>query len=195
MGCDVCGRKEFSGTRHKCSVCYDYDLCDTCYNAFAVSQQHTNEHEMEHIEEPLWNEASRAQFIGTILIPEKKGSPTCQKGISQHPNETTREYQSSKRTDYVPRQSGPNNKSTREYNASTKRRNWKRTNRSQAFWTFSREVDRLEQNKTGRKVTPGNVPSRESGRAKRKEFQERQRAHQDIIDTAWDKHKQSELGS
>ena len=62
-------------------------------------------------------------------------------------------------------------------------------NRSQAFWTFSREVDRLEQHNSGRKVTPGNLPSRESESAKRKEFQEYQRTHQFKRDTAPAKHE------
>lgn len=28
--CDGCGRMDFTGMRHKCTVCHDYDLCEEC---------------------------------------------------------------------------------------------------------------------------------------------------------------------
>lgn len=31
--CDGCGWQLFTGPRHKCNQCYDYDLCDGCYKA------------------------------------------------------------------------------------------------------------------------------------------------------------------
>lgn len=73
--CNFFNLENFDGTRHICLVCFDYDLCDACYNDIAVSHQHTNEHEMEHFEEPIWNYATRAQSIGTTFLSEAVTKP------------------------------------------------------------------------------------------------------------------------
>ena len=31
VSCDSCLKSNFRGRRYKCLVCYDYDLCSTCY--------------------------------------------------------------------------------------------------------------------------------------------------------------------
>jgi len=38
--CDICGSKNMLGTRWKCTVCDDYDLCDDCY--------HNDRHDLSH---------------------------------------------------------------------------------------------------------------------------------------------------
>ncbi|CAE6514737.1 unnamed protein product [Rhizoctonia solani] len=49
--CDACD-KTIVGTRHKCTVCFDFDLCDACYSAGAQPIDHKSEHEMLHLERP-----------------------------------------------------------------------------------------------------------------------------------------------
>ena len=75
VSCGVCDREIIDRIRYRCLVCFDYELCYTCYNAFAVSHQHTNKHEMEQFEEPTWNEDTGAPFVGTILTPETGRNP------------------------------------------------------------------------------------------------------------------------
>jgi hypothetical protein len=38
--CDGCGAYNFEGTRHKCTNCNDYDLCDTCIQNSSIRMQH-----------------------------------------------------------------------------------------------------------------------------------------------------------
>ncbi|KAJ1302722.1 hypothetical protein OPQ81_003037 [Rhizoctonia solani] len=49
--CDACD-KTIVGTRHKCTACYDFDLCDVCYHAKAQPLDHKTEHEMLHLDRP-----------------------------------------------------------------------------------------------------------------------------------------------
>jgi hypothetical protein len=51
--CDVCKASPIRGTRHKCTVCWDYDLCDHCYSLQSVSG-HTQAHSFKHM--PKHNE-------------------------------------------------------------------------------------------------------------------------------------------
>ncbi|XP_049519876.1 uncharacterized protein LOC119446117 isoform X2 [Dermacentor silvarum] len=46
--CKVCGRAEISGTRWKCDVCVDYDLCAPCY----VSNKHNLTHSFVRFDRP-----------------------------------------------------------------------------------------------------------------------------------------------
>jgi hypothetical protein len=52
VSCDSCGAQNFSGNRHKCQHCDNYDLCDACFNAGAVSLGHAVSHPMTVIAEP-----------------------------------------------------------------------------------------------------------------------------------------------
>ncbi|XP_068619709.1 E3 ubiquitin-protein ligase Kcmf1 isoform X1 [Battus philenor] len=49
VSCDSCLKNNFRGRRYKCLICIDYDLCATCYESGAVSNQHTTEHPMQCI--------------------------------------------------------------------------------------------------------------------------------------------------
>ena len=47
--CDACNTSNFPGTRYKCLVCYEYNLCSNCHNGGAESGQHTSDHPMQYI--------------------------------------------------------------------------------------------------------------------------------------------------
>lgn len=49
VSCDSCLKENFRGRRYKCLICYDYDLCATCYEAGATTTRHTTEHPMQCI--------------------------------------------------------------------------------------------------------------------------------------------------
>lgn len=50
--CDACD-KTIIGTRHKCTVCLDFDLCDSCFKARAEPHEHKADHEMLHLDLPM----------------------------------------------------------------------------------------------------------------------------------------------
>ena len=49
MSCDSCSIGNFRGKRFKCLICYDYDLCATCYENGATTTRHTADHPMQCI--------------------------------------------------------------------------------------------------------------------------------------------------
>ncbi|CAG5117635.1 unnamed protein product [Candidula unifasciata] len=74
VSCDSCMKGNFRGKRYKCLVCYDYDLCSTCYDAGATTTRHTTDHPMQCI-------LTRADFDvfygGEALTTEQPQSYTC----------------------------------------------------------------------------------------------------------------------
>ncbi|XP_057675875.1 E3 ubiquitin-protein ligase KCMF1 [Corythoichthys intestinalis] len=49
VSCDACLKGNFRGRRFKCLICYDYDLCASCYESGATTTRHTAEHPMQCI--------------------------------------------------------------------------------------------------------------------------------------------------
>ncbi|XP_054040146.1 E3 ubiquitin-protein ligase KCMF1-like isoform X2 [Rissa tridactyla] len=49
VSCDACLKGNFRGLRYKCLICYDYDLCATCYESGATTSRHTTDHPMQCI--------------------------------------------------------------------------------------------------------------------------------------------------
>jgi len=79
VSCDSCLKGNFRGKRYKCLICYDYDLCATCYDNGATTTRHTTEHPMQCI-------LTRAEFDlyyggETISIeqPQSFSCPFCSK--------------------------------------------------------------------------------------------------------------------
>ena len=49
VSCDSCLKSNFRGKRYKCLICYDYDLCATCFEAGATTTRHTTDHPVQCI--------------------------------------------------------------------------------------------------------------------------------------------------
>lgn len=63
--CDGCKIDPITGTRWKCLVCDDYDLCDACHSSGA----HPLEHAMLQIETPADAEDLREVVRFLFLLP------------------------------------------------------------------------------------------------------------------------------
>lgn len=49
VSCDSCLKGNFRGRRYKCLICYDYDLCSSCYESGATTTHHSSSHPMQCI--------------------------------------------------------------------------------------------------------------------------------------------------
>jgi len=62
--CDGCGISNFTGTRHKCLDCNDYDLCHDCAINGITTKQHSEHHHMQTISPPSDQHADYELYFG-----------------------------------------------------------------------------------------------------------------------------------
>ncbi|XP_026472832.1 E3 ubiquitin-protein ligase KCMF1-like isoform X2 [Ctenocephalides felis] len=74
VSCDSCMKNNFRGHRYKCLICYDYDLCASCYDEGATTTRHSTEHPMQCI---LTRSDFDLYYGGETLTNEQPQSYTC----------------------------------------------------------------------------------------------------------------------
>ncbi|XP_059480801.1 E3 ubiquitin-protein ligase KCMF1-like isoform X2 [Neocloeon triangulifer] len=74
VSCDSCLKGNFRGRRYKCLICYDYDLCATCYESGATTTRHTTDHPMQCI---LTRSDYELYYGGEGLTVEQPQAFTC----------------------------------------------------------------------------------------------------------------------
>ncbi|XP_063987647.1 E3 ubiquitin-protein ligase KCMF1-like isoform X2 [Diachasmimorpha longicaudata] len=74
VSCDSCLKANFRGRRYKCLVCFDYDLCASCYEAGATTTRHGADHPMQCI---LTRTDFELYYGGEGVSVEQPQSLTC----------------------------------------------------------------------------------------------------------------------
>lgn len=74
VSCDSCSIGNFRGKRFKCLICYDYDLCATCYENGATTTRHTADHPMQCI---LTRTDFELYYGGEAFTADQPQSFTC----------------------------------------------------------------------------------------------------------------------
>ncbi|CAF3514399.1 unnamed protein product [Rotaria socialis] len=74
VSCDSCLKTNFSGRRYKCLQCDNYDLCGSCYDMAAESQNHIQMHPMQCI---LTKTAYELFYAGELISYRSVVSLTC----------------------------------------------------------------------------------------------------------------------
>ncbi|CAK9795107.1 E3 ubiquitin-protein ligase KCMF1 [Anthophora plagiata] len=74
VSCDSCLKGNFRGRRYKCLVCYDYDLCASCYEGGASTTRHHTDHPMQCI---LTRSDFELYYGGEAVSIEQPQSLTC----------------------------------------------------------------------------------------------------------------------
>ncbi|KAK9503769.1 hypothetical protein O3M35_010260 [Rhynocoris fuscipes] len=83
VSCDSCLNENFKGKRYKCLICYDYDLCELCYETNAATARHVTTHPMQCI---LTRNDCELYFAGepTLQYSQSFTCPYCgQKGFTE----------------------------------------------------------------------------------------------------------------
>jgi len=84
--CDECGVRNFVGTRFKCSICADYDLCQVCHQNKVHSM-----HEMTAIEQPIMPFYGRAGYCRSNWGERRFSGPPNSSGFSNRRPGATKE--------------------------------------------------------------------------------------------------------
>uniref|UniRef100_A0A8C4QPC4 E3 ubiquitin-protein ligase KCMF1 n=1 Tax=Eptatretus burgeri TaxID=7764 RepID=A0A8C4QPC4_EPTBU len=74
VSCDACMKGNFRGRRYKCLICFDYDLCASCYESGATTSRHSADHPMQCI---LTRIDFDLYYGGEALTAEQPQSFTC----------------------------------------------------------------------------------------------------------------------
>lgn len=74
VSCDSCRKNNFRGLRYKCLICYDYDLCSTCYETGLTSTRHTVNHPMQCI---IAKNDYELFYAGETITSDHPQSLTC----------------------------------------------------------------------------------------------------------------------
>ncbi|XP_065187515.1 E3 ubiquitin-protein ligase KCMF1-like isoform X2 [Sycon ciliatum] len=67
VSCDVCGKSNFRGKRFKCLICYDYDLCSSCYDNNSASGS-SGSHSIDHPVQCILTRADHEVYFGGDTI-------------------------------------------------------------------------------------------------------------------------------
>ena len=77
--CDGCGITSFTGLRHtcfillfiwlrnRCTVCYDYDLCDSCKRSHVETKEHEASHPMDSISAPSHDFGNNIGYLDSSI--------------------------------------------------------------------------------------------------------------------------------
>ena len=86
VSCDACGKGGFTGKRYKCLTCYDFDLCQDCYESGETGQgRHATDHPMQVILSRVEAELFYGGESHSVEQPQSYTCPLCgEVGLSEN---------------------------------------------------------------------------------------------------------------